>query len=190
MSMFEAPEGSDFSTLLQGDILTDVQFLGALNYGSIHHHVPATGGESTSWTVAKPPEFGVAMVLSHSCEVAKENGVKLTSIILAPMRDISGATPAGKLQELIASNLIDQLDDAGASYLKYFYLEAHEKLPQHAMGSVVDFSKCFSVRKNSYDFLLSKKVLQLNAAMRFSMSLKLALYFKRSETPSENAPAA
>ena len=119
------------------------------------------------------------MVVSHSCEVAKENGVKLTSILLAPVRDVSGATPASKLQELIDSNLIDR-SNPDASYLKYFDLEPDDKLA-HPQGSVVDFSKAFSVRKNSYEFLLDKKVLQLDGESRTSMALKLALYFHRAE---------
>ena len=88
----------DASSLLQGDIVKNVQFVGALHYGNIAYATPAAGGEPISWTVGKPPETGFAMVLSHSCEIARENGVKLTSIILAPLRDVSGATPADSVQ--------------------------------------------------------------------------------------------
>lgn len=181
--MFVATTDVERSSLLQGDILTGIQLLGALNYNEISHSMPATGkGSPVAWAVSKPPAVGDAMVLSHSCEVAQENGVKLTSIILAPLRDVSSATPKDKMKELIDSNLIDQ-SGAAASYLKYFYLEPSHLLSyQH--GAVADFSKCFSIRKNSYDFLLAAKVLQLQEPTRNSMALKLALYFHRSQQPS------
>ena len=46
-------------------------------------------------------------------------------------------------------------------------------------GIEIDFSKLFSLRKNSYDILLPKKVLELSDGAQRSMSLKLALYFAR-----------
>jgi hypothetical protein len=116
------------------------------------------------------------MVLSHSCEISLENKTKLTSIILSPIRDINSATSADKIEELKRTNLIDLSSDR--SYLKYFYLEPNDKL-QYKTGGVTDFSKCFSVRKNSYDFLVKKKILQIKPEIRNKMSLKLALYFNR-----------
>jgi hypothetical protein len=177
--MYIAPQELDGSSLLQGDVLRDIHLLGALHYSEIFLSTPASGGDPQGWTVPKPPLLGDAVVLSHSCEVARENGVKLTSIILAPLRDVSSATRPDKLDELIASNLIDSSNPT-ASYLKYFYLEAHHAL-KYTKGSVIDFSKLFSVRKNSYDYLLSRKVLQLTESTRDSMALKLALYFHRSQ---------
>lgn len=180
--MFASPAQFDPSTLLQGDILVDVQILGAMNYGSIHHHTPVTGtGAPGGWTVAAKPAVGDAIVLSHSCEVARENAVKVTSIILAPLRDVNSATQADRLQELIDSNLID-VTNPQMTYLKYFYIEPAAQL-SYARGCVADYSKCFSVRKNSYDYLLGKKRLQLLDGTRSSLSLKLALYFHRRFEP-------
>mgnify|MGYP001138909842 CR=1 FL=1 len=168
----------DAGTLLQGDILIDVHLLGALTYQEILLGTPSAGGtEPQAWTIPKPPIRGDAMVLSHSCEVATENGVKVTSIILAPLRDVSGATKPDKLAELIESNLIAS-SGAKASYLKYFYVEPHTLL-SYPKGAVVDFSKLFSVRKTSYEYLLERKRIELAEATRQEMSLKLALYFHR-----------
>jgi hypothetical protein len=122
------------------------------------------------------------MVLSHSCEIARDNAIKVTSIILAPVRDVSGATPREKLRELIESNFIDRAQPE-SRYLKYYYLEPHHKLPFQD-GAIVDFSKCFSVRKNSYDFLLARKAVQLLDEARDSMALKLSLYFHRQQAPN------
>jgi len=170
-------------SLVQGDILRDIHILGALCYQEILIATPSTGeAKPLSWSVPKEPIRGDALVLSHSCEIAVENGVKLTSVILAPLRDVSKATAPAKVQELVESNLIDQ-SGAHSSFLKYFYLDPHAQLV-YAKGAVADFSKLFSVRKTSYDYLLSRKVLQLTDEVRFSMSLKLALYFHRAAKAS------
>jgi hypothetical protein len=121
-------------------------------------------------------------VLSHSCEVDRANGVKVTSIIVAPLRDLHTATVPAKIEELKASNVISEGTEA--SYLKYFYLLPNGKL-QHKTGAVVDFSKCFSIRKNAYDYLVSRKVLQLADDARDAFALKLALYFHRSQQPAQ-----
>ena len=72
----------------------------------------------------------------------------MTSIILAPIRDLNSASPEEKVKELIDSNFIDEKSEY--SYLKYFYLEPHDSMP-YKNGGIVDLAKCFSVRKNSYE---------------------------------------
>jgi hypothetical protein len=71
---------------------------------------------------------------------------------------------------------------------QYFYLAAHEKL-EHKAGGVIDFSKCFSVRKNSYDYLLQRKTLQMRPEIVKAMALKLALYFHRAQEPKAASAA-
>lgn len=176
------------STLRQGDILSQVHVLGAINLGSIQYNVqygPGNQQNTVGFMVprqARTPINADVMVLSHSCEIAKENGVKLTSIILAPIRDINGATEPGKIQELIDTNIVE--DATEASYLKYFYVPPNDKL-ENKSGAIVDFSKCFSVRKNSYEHLLSKKILQLAPPFPDRMAKKLALYFYRTKEAEE-----
>jgi hypothetical protein len=166
-------------TLLQGDILRDVQHLAALNLNGIHFAIPSTGGDKPSgWSVSAPPILGSVMVLSHSCELDRRNTVKVTSIILAPLRDVHKATTPDKIELLVRSNLIDR-DNPEASFFKYFYLEPAEAIAFDG-GALVDFSKPFSVRNQSYDYLLERKVLQLRDEVRDSMSLKLGLYYHRS----------
>jgi len=126
------------------------------------------------------PIMGDAMVLSHSCEIDPQNKIKLTSIILAPLRDINTATAPDKIQDLIESNEIDRTKPQ-ASYLKYFYVPPNENL-KFKGGAIVDCSKCFSLRRQSYKSLLSSKIVQLSGEATYSMALKLALYFHRNGT--------
>jgi len=130
------------------------------------------------WSIPSPPNYGDAMVLSHSCEIDPQNKIKLTSIILAPLRDINTATAPNKIQELIDSNEIDKTEPQ-ASYLKYFYVHPNENL-KFDRGAIVDFSKCFSLRRQAYAMLLSNKILQLSDEATSSMALKLALYYYRN----------
>lgn len=176
------PEAAfDAQRLLQGDVVFGIQLVGAINLRGIHHHTPVHGeGRANAWTVPQEPKIGAAMVLSHSCEIALENNVKLTSVVLAPIRDVNQATSPERISELVTSNRIDK-SDTDWSYLKYFYLELTPRLP-FSRGAVVDFSKLFSVRKQAFAHVLEKKVLQLEDEVRTSMALKLALYFHREET--------
>ncbi len=173
--MYLSEDRIEKNVLRQGDIIANTQILGAINLNGINFLTDAKG-EKMSWGVSKPPEFSPAIVLSHSCEIDRENSIKLTSIILAPLRDISKATSADKVQDLIDSNIISE--ETTHSYLKYFYLPKNTKLP-FSHGCVADFSKCYSVRKQSYDLLLENKVLQLEDSTVGSFSLKLSLYFYR-----------
>lgn len=167
------------TTLRQGDIISQIHLLGAINLHNINYSYQELNSETlTNWSIQLPPIIGDAMVLPHSCEVALENRVKLTSIILAPLRNINTATDPTRIQELIESNLIDR-GNPQHSFLKYFYIEPNQAL-EHSEGAVVDFSKIFSVRKQSYESLLEKKVAQLSVEATASMALKLGLYFHRA----------
>ena len=167
----------DRTSLWQGDVIRDVQLVAAINLRGITHNTPVGGSEATSWTVSGKPLVGDAMVLSHSCELDRANSVKVTSIILAPLRDINTATAPDKVEHLKSTNLLS-VDGQKESFLKYFVVEPTEHLFFTA-GAVVDFSKCFSIRNQCYDFLLARKVLQLRPDIRDAMALKLALFFHR-----------
>lgn len=167
-------------TLRQGDIALGVHLVGSICFKDVS--VPSSVvAESTfkHWSVAGELLTGPVIVLSHCCELDRQNGVKLTSIVLAPLRDVAKATAPEKVQEIIATNEITR-DTPNFTYLKYFYLPPAGPLP-FPRGCVADFSKVFSVRKSSYDIVLSKKVLQLTDSTRESMSMKLSLYFYRMQ---------
>jgi hypothetical protein len=164
------------TVLRQGDILNNVHILGALNLNCIQM-IGSIGKDPESWLYREKPIFGSAMVVSHSCEIDKSNGVKLTSIVLAPLRDIDSATSPEKKDELIASNFIS--DESTISFLKYFFLEPNKDI-KYPSGAVVDFSKCFSLKKQAYDSLLEKKVIQLVDDVVEKMSLKLSLFYYRN----------
>jgi hypothetical protein len=162
--------------LRQGDIVENVHFLGALNLNCINV-IDTPNSANHPWFYNEKAVLGPAMVLSHSCEIDSSNGIKLTSIILAPLRDIDKATSNDKRDELIGSNIIT--DTSKASFLKYFYIEPDSHL-KYSNGAVVDFSKCFSLKKDSYEHLLKNKVLQLTEKTMQNMALKLAFYYYRT----------
>ena len=175
--MFLNDDDIEQTTLRQGDIVKNIHLLGALNLNNIHYSSTAGSSDPVAWNIPNVPNYGDAMIVSHSCEIAQENSIKVTSIILAPLRDVNKATAPGRIKELIDSNRIDQTNPT-ASFLKYFFLEANPKL-KYRDGVIVDFSKIFSVRNKSYDMLLKQKVAQLKGPIVSSMALKLALYFHR-----------
>ena len=165
------------TVLRQGDIVSEVQYFGCINVNNILMHLNADG-EKESWSFKIAPVFGPAMVISHSCELDPSNGIKITSIILCPLRDINKATSPDKIEELKSTNLINE--NTETTYLKYFYIQPHSYLP-FPDGAIVDFSKCFSLHKSSYENLVSKKILQLNDDIADNMALKFSLYFFRKQ---------
>lgn len=180
--MFLSREESDFTSLRQGDILKDIVLLGAINRNNVLY-VSQPGSESNDfWMYKEKPENGYVMVLSHCCELDRRNGMKVTSIIVAPLRDINKASRPEKVQEIIDTNIIDK-EHPSKSFLKYFFLNPYPPI-QYTEGCVVDFSKIFSFKNSSYDYLLENKILQLNNEYRDHMSFKLGLFFYRANIPA------
>lgn len=176
--MFFSDDQIERDVLRQGDIIAQVHLLGAINLNSIQYSSAMNSENYLGWAIPLPPKFGDAIVLSHSCEIAPENRTKITSVILAPLRDLNTATSEDRVKELIDTNLIDRTKPQ-ASFLKYFYLPPNPNL-KYTEGSIADFSKCFSVRKQSYDLLVKNKIAQLSRDSVSSLALKLALYFHRT----------
>jgi len=174
--MYLPEEKIERNILRQGDIISEVHLLGAINLSTINYIV--SNDAKTGWFIPKPPDFRPAIILSHSCEIDPSNDIKLTSIILAPLRDINKATDPQKIEELKQSNIIDE--SSTYSYLKYFYIEPNPFIPFDD-GAIVDFSKCFSVRNKSYNDLLSQKIIQMRKEIANKMALKLSLYFYRQK---------
>jgi hypothetical protein len=183
--MYLDDEDTERHTLRQGDILLDIHVLGAITLSQIAYSFDINK-KPIGWGVPFQPTFGPVAILSHSCEIAPENKEKVTSIIVAPLRDLSYATKPDKVELLKSSNLI--AEGIEASFLKYFYLEPHPVLP-FPQGAIVDFSKCFSFRNKDYGFLLDHKRLQLKPQIAEMLALKLALYFHRRQHPKGIAPA-
>jgi hypothetical protein len=166
--------------LRQGDIISQIHLLGAIKLGAITQ-LSNQKGEKIGWQIPGQLKTGDAIVLSDSCEIDQINKIKITSVILCPIRDVNSATENGKISELIESNIIKS--DSKTSYLKYFYLTPNVKLA-HKNGAIADFSKLFSFHKDSFEFLLQHKILQLKPEIVDSFSLKLALYFHRCHAQS------
>ncbi len=161
--------------LRQGDIVRNVKVLGALNPYGISVHLN-DNNEPTGWSSTQILKFADVIVMSHSCEIEPKNKIKLTSIILAPLRNIDGATSPEKKQDLIDSNYLKPGTEA--SFLKYFYLIPNPEL-EHQNGAIVDFSKCFSVRNKCYRNLVENKIMQLDIEAASAMALKFGVYFHR-----------
>jgi hypothetical protein len=177
--MYLADDQIERGILRQGDIISNVHLVGAINIRGIQYSTTASDPDQyVAWSIPSQPKFGDAIILSHSCEIDLENNMKVTSIILAPLRDINTATSPERIQELIDSNEIDRTEPQ-ASFLKYFYFPPNE-IMQFNNGAIADFSKCFSLRKQSYEILLQNKITQLTNDATFSMALKIALYFHRN----------
>lgn len=105
------------------------------------------------------------------------NGVKLTSIILAPLRDVDTATEKSKIDDLKNSNLLRP--ENTYSYLKYFFLDPHQKM-SFSNGCVIDFSKIYSLKKDSYREILCHKIIQLQESIVEEITLKCSAYFYRT----------
>jgi hypothetical protein len=166
------------TTLRQGDVATDIHWVGTVCFKQITIPSGVVDDEKPKrWSVSNELERGPVAIISHCCELDRTNGVKLTSIILAPIRDVAKATSPNKIQELIDSNIISR-SGMTYSYLKYFYVPPTPKLP-FDRGGVIDISKIFSVRKTSYDVVLDRKILQMTELGRDAFALKVGLYFYR-----------
>lgn len=175
---YESAASSNYAVLRQGDVVRNVQCFGVINPNGVQMLTDPKSGQHNSWMCTAAPKFSDAVVLSHSCEIAKENEMKVTSIILAPMRDVSSGNSQATIDEIISTNLID-VAEPQAAYLKYFWLPPHDKI-DFERGALVDYSKCFSVRKQYLDDLIERKALELKDSVRNSFGLKVGLYFARS----------
>jgi hypothetical protein len=163
------------NVLRQGDIIENTQILGAINLKSITF-IKNSKDEPEGWQCKAKPIFSYAIVLSHSCELDLSNGIKVTSIILAPLRDVDSATEKEKIEDLKNSNLLRP--ENKYSYLKYFFLEPHPQI-KFPNGCVIDFSKTYSLKKESYSNILDHKIIQLENTTVEDIALKYSAYFYR-----------
>ena len=166
--MFVPDVEADFNALLQGDVVADVPVVATLELDKISLIGPQ------AWAHAAPLKNMHCVVLSHSCEIAPENGEKVTSCILAPLRKADGATTP-ELTSVLQQNA---LGPGTKTFFKYFYIPPIEKLP-NANGSVVDFSKLFSLRKTAIGVLTERKILEMTQDGRRLLGRKLGAYFFR-----------
>lgn len=169
--MFLPDSEMDRDVLLQGDIIKNIPLLAVLEIDKVIE-------VGQSWGYANPLKYSFCAVVSHSCEIAEENGVKVTSCILAPVRGADGATTDAMFEDLKRGN---ELVSGSGNYLKYFYLEPNGALPAFARGSIVDFSKIFSLRKTSIPQLIQNKILQMSSEAALQLARKSAYYFYRGK---------
>ena len=101
--MYLAGDQAEKDVLRQGDVVSGNHILGAISLEAISYL--EKDDAKIGWCVQAKPVFGPVVVLSDSCEIDPGNDVKVTSIILAPARDVSKATEQGKIDELRASRL-------------------------------------------------------------------------------------
>jgi hypothetical protein len=174
--MYKDETAMEKKALRQGDIIENTQLFGAINLKSIIF-LNNSKNEPEGWQCKAKPIFGYAIVLSHSCEIDKANGVKFTSIVLAPLRDVDKATEKSKLDDLKESNILSE--GIEYSYLKYFFLEPHPKM-NFQNGCIIDFSKTYSLKKDSYNDILGHKIIQLEESAIEHILLKYSAFFYRT----------
>ncbi len=176
--MFVPDSEIETNALRQGDVLRDIYLFGAINLKNVNAESNVLTGPTMSLNYRSTAGTGAGIVLSHSCELDPENSDKVTSILLAPLRDVNSATRPDKIEQLKNSNVIPEEGNAPPSFLKYFYLDPLPTISFQS-GCIVDFSKIFSLHKSSMEFLRERKVAQMRPEMAGALTRKLALFFYR-----------
>jgi len=74
--MYKDSHETENNVLRQGDIVSNTQLLGAINLRGVTF-INDHKNENVGWQCNSKPLFGYAMVLSHSCEIAPDNGLSL-----------------------------------------------------------------------------------------------------------------
>lgn len=75
-------------SLRQGDLIREIHLVGSLCFKDVSVPNSVGGGQSQKWwSVHGELPTGPVVVVSYCCEIDRSNAVKLTSIILAPVRD-------------------------------------------------------------------------------------------------------
>lgn len=77
--MYLSEENIEREALRQGDIITGAQIVGAISLKEIICQNDASG-KTIAWVIPRDPCFAASIILSHSCEIERSNGVKMTSI--------------------------------------------------------------------------------------------------------------
>lgn len=116
---------------------------------------------------------GYVMVISQCCDLeVKQSGLpKTTSIVLAPILDIppSISNDPDKLAKLKANSIVE--------FINFYFLSNYP--PTLAIDHLVNLNRLFSMSREGFPFLLSRKALEMTVDARFQLKSKLQYNFSR-----------
>jgi hypothetical protein len=189
-------EGFDVATLRQGDILEGVPFalvdhrtiqlLGTILMDRDFNALPEISAtthkerEDNEWLTAMVPvRFGFCIVLSNCCDLEPRDG-RISSPVfnLARLHPIPEnlRNDANLFNSLRANK--DPRDPNDPGYIDYFYLEAHELLQGRDWR--VHYNQVVTLPTPTIaNFLLRKKILQLDDRARMKFKIKLGFTLMR-----------
>lgn len=196
--------GFDVATLRQGDILEGIPFalmdhkvlhiLGSIqldrDFNALPALSPATHAErdDREWlTALVPVRFGFCAVLSNCCDLEPREGR-----IAAPVFTLARLH---RIPENVRNNpdLFNSLrlnkdprDATDPGYIDFFYLEPHELLENRDWR--VHFNQVTTLpTRNISDFLLRRKILQLDDRTRMKFKIKLGFTLMRANEDERRA---
>ncbi len=179
--MFLAEVEIDKTSLRQGDIVLSLPIPPKFKLDDMAE-ARDLNGESLGYQmlVRSTLKSAPAMILSHCCEIDRENNGKVQGLTLAPIlrpKDGGARTP----EKFLAALAGNDLHSGAPTASKFFAVEGSE-LFGFPEGGLVDFTRAFSVNVDWYEALLKKKVIQLNESTRRQLGLKVGHFFYRTDT--------
>lgn len=116
--------------------------------------------------------YGYFILITQCCDIAKREKGKpnLSAFVISPLVEVPYPIRQNpdNLSELQANNQ--------GTYINFFYIPSHQHLSQ---DYVVDFNRVVALPRSQYDFVLSRKVLQMTDHQRVKFKLKLGSHFAR-----------
>lgn len=190
--MYEAsPDDTD---LLQGDVINNIHLpsFSFQNSGFLHKFVP-DGPPSYDGRVVSSASLSRAVVLSQCCEFSdnKRQWFSIAELVnvadlidqaaiafnLAPLQPISKAKIKYPYEELLKTNAIDENDLSRNKLLSgYVYDYDGNYL---AEPHVVDFTRVTSISMRDKNYVLRRKIMQLDNAHRDEFKRKLGYFYMR-----------
>ena len=189
-------DGYEADALRQGDIISGVPFplLAANHIKVLSDPVPNADGtlgvtptkfvnpREDEWTIAQVPvRFCICIVLSNCCDLELRGGkVPAYYINLARLREIPSDTRKNTVNFASLQANRDPRDPNSPGYIDYFYLQEDPALRN--VDWRVHFNQVVSIPNSEVQFLLQRKILQLNDRTRMRFKIKLAFTTGRSNS--------
>lgn len=187
-------EFADAGDLRQADILTGVPFpllaaskvhvLGSVSEDCVDpvRIVPRTHehrGDNEWITIQVPARYGFCAVISNCCDLESRAGrIPAHAVCLARLRPISRDIRDDPIRFASLAANKDPRDQDDPGYIDYFYLERHERLQNQDW--VVHYHQLISLPTTELQFMLQRRVLQLEASARMKFKIKLAYSLGRA----------
>ena len=174
--------------LRQGDIIEGVYYptlncenlrlIGEPNHQTLSDERPDLIAETikkqgvTLFTAQVQVFRGFGIIISQCCDLALRSGkLEVPAFVISPLVEISYnlQNNSEKLSKFQENSL--------HSFVNLFYIPQQEPLPKSYM---VDFNRMVSLPRTEFNFVLSKKVLQMTDEDRVKFKIKLSHQFGRA----------